>query len=109
MHIWLCSYVSNIGIFPTRRVLVLYDSRLDNSCLNIFSLYRLILSDCSKRAIASDHFRSLKLQDELEITSKRLGQRGRYSGTHVLLRNKVSGEIIAEGRHSLFRSSSSKL
>ncbi|XP_068338584.1 uncharacterized protein [Pyrus communis] len=50
-----------------------------------------------------------KLNDELEITSKRLGQRGRYSGTYVLLRNKASGEIIAEGRHSLFRSSSSKL
>ncbi|XP_068338587.1 uncharacterized protein [Pyrus communis] len=51
-----------------------------------------------------------KLNDELEITSKRLGQRGRYSGTHVLLRNKASGEIIAEGRHSLFRpSSTSKL
>ncbi|TQE00939.1 hypothetical protein C1H46_013479 [Malus baccata] len=50
-----------------------------------------------------------KLNDELEITSKRLGQRGRYSGTYVLVRNKASGEIIAEGRHSLFRSSSSKL
>ncbi|XP_050110230.1 uncharacterized protein LOC126589089 isoform X3 [Malus sylvestris] len=51
-----------------------------------------------------------KLYDELEITSKRLGQRGRYYGTYVLLRNKASGEIIAEGRHSLFRpSSTSKL
>nr|XP_008364467.2 acyl-coenzyme A thioesterase 13-like isoform X2 [Malus domestica] len=51
-----------------------------------------------------------KLNDELEITSKRLGQRGRYYGTYVLLRNKASGEIIAEGRHSLFRpSSTSKL
>ncbi|XP_050369435.1 uncharacterized protein LOC126787615 [Argentina anserina] len=45
-----------------------------------------------------------KIDDELEITSKRLGERGRYLGTMVLLRNKATGEIIAEGRHSLFRS-----
>ncbi|XP_024160025.2 acyl-coenzyme A thioesterase 13-like isoform X1 [Rosa chinensis] len=45
-----------------------------------------------------------KIDDELEITSKRLGQRGRYFGTIVVLKNKATGEIIAEGRHSLFRS-----
>ncbi|KAH1066920.1 hypothetical protein J1N35_031907 [Gossypium stocksii] len=43
-----------------------------------------------------------KLNDELEITSKVLGQRGSYSGTIVLVRNKATGELIAEGRHSLF-------
>lgn len=43
------------------------------------------------------------MQDELEITSKMLGQRGAYSGTIVLLRNKATEEIIAEGRHSMFR------
>ncbi|KAK4764109.1 hypothetical protein SAY87_013547 [Trapa incisa] len=47
--------------------------------------------------------------DELEITSKLLGQKGAYSGTTVLFRNKVSGEIIAEGRHSLFSPHASKL
>ncbi|KAI5321765.1 PREDICTED: acyl-coenzyme A thioesterase 13 [Prunus dulcis] len=45
-----------------------------------------------------------KIDDELEITSKRLGQKGGYSGTSVLMRNKATGEIVAEGRHSLFRS-----
>ncbi|KAB2080862.1 hypothetical protein ES319_A05G094700v1 [Gossypium barbadense] len=50
-----------------------------------------------------------KLNDELEITSKVLGQRGSYSGTIVLVRNKATGELIAEGRHSLFGKKSSKL
>ncbi|KAB1225774.1 Acyl-coenzyme A thioesterase 13 [Morella rubra] len=47
--------------------------------------------------------------DELEITSRVLGQRGRYSGTIVLIRNKATGEVIAEGRHSLFGTHASKL
>ncbi|KAH7542298.1 hypothetical protein FEM48_Zijuj02G0058600 [Ziziphus jujuba var. spinosa] len=50
-----------------------------------------------------------KLNDELEITARVLGQRGRYSATVVLLRNKATGEIIAEGRHSLFRQRASKI
>ncbi|BFG33976.1 hypothetical protein CerSpe_202500 [Prunus speciosa] len=51
-----------------------------------------------------------KLDDELEIISKRLGQRGGCTGTLVLVRNKATGEIIAEGRLSLFRpQASSKL
>ncbi|XVF05383.1 hypothetical protein REPUB_Repub05bG0167100 [Reevesia pubescens] len=50
-----------------------------------------------------------KLNDELEITSKILGRRGGYSGTVVLVRNKATGELIAEGRHSLFGKQSSKL
>ncbi|KAE8691208.1 hypothetical protein F3Y22_tig00110890pilonHSYRG00068 [Hibiscus syriacus] len=36
------------------------------------------------------------LQDELEITSKALVQRGGYDGTLVLVRNKATGELIAE-------------
>nr|XP_023881441.1 acyl-coenzyme A thioesterase 13-like [Quercus suber]POE74199.1 acyl-coenzyme a thioesterase 13 [Quercus suber] len=40
--------------------------------------------------------------DELEITSRALGQRAGYFGTVVVIRNKTTGEIIAEGRHSLF-------
>lgn len=51
----------------------------------------------------------VKLQDELEITSRVLGQRGGYLGTIVLMRNKVTGEVIAEGRHSLFGRHASKL
>ncbi|KAG9157791.1 hypothetical protein Leryth_025930 [Lithospermum erythrorhizon] len=42
--------------------------------------------------------------DELEITSRVLGQKGKYSGTIVLIRNKSTGEVVAEGRHSLFGS-----
>lgn len=49
------------------------------------------------------------LQDELEITGRVLGQRGGYSGTIVLMRNKVTGKVIAEGRHSLFGRQPSKM
>ncbi|XP_050110228.1 uncharacterized protein LOC126589089 isoform X1 [Malus sylvestris] len=56
------------------------------------------------------YFSTAKINDELEITSKRIGRRGGYTGTVVVLRNKTTGEIIAEGRHSLLRSRrSSKL
>ncbi|KAI3429046.1 uncharacterized protein J3R85_008679 [Psidium guajava] len=50
-----------------------------------------------------------KVNDELEITSKVLGQKGSYCATIVLMRNKATGEIIAEGRHSLFNAHASKM
>ncbi|XP_021906876.1 acyl-coenzyme A thioesterase 13-like [Carica papaya] len=50
-----------------------------------------------------------KLDDELEVTSRLLGKRGNYSGTLVVLRNKATGEVIAEGRHSLWVKHLSKL
>ncbi|KAF7120183.1 hypothetical protein RHSIM_Rhsim13G0073400 [Rhododendron simsii] len=50
-----------------------------------------------------------KPDDELEITGSRLGQRGGYYGTLVLIRNKATGEVVAEGRHSLFGKRPSKL
>lgn len=50
-----------------------------------------------------------KLHDELEITSRVLGQKGKYSGTIVLIRNKTTGEVVAEGRHSLFGQRASKI
>ncbi|XP_030964122.1 acyl-coenzyme A thioesterase 13-like [Quercus lobata] len=50
-----------------------------------------------------------KLDDELELTSRVLGRKGGYSGTVVLIRNKATGELIAEGRHSLFGKHASKL
>ncbi|RAL37321.1 unnamed protein product [Cuscuta campestris] len=50
-----------------------------------------------------------KLNDELEITGRCLGKRGCYSGTSVLVRNKLTGELIAEGRHSLFGKHASKM
>ncbi|EPS64294.1 hypothetical protein M569_10488, partial [Genlisea aurea] len=45
---------------------------------------------------------SAKANDELEISSRRLGRVGGYYGTSVLIRNKTTGQIVAEGRHSLF-------
>ncbi|XP_062015212.1 uncharacterized protein LOC133731808 isoform X2 [Rosa rugosa] len=53
--------------------------------------------------ISISHMSTAKLDDEVEITSKRLGQKGGYTGIMVLLRNKATGNIIAEGRHSMFR------
>ncbi|KAF8090798.1 hypothetical protein N665_0466s0002 [Sinapis alba] len=50
-----------------------------------------------------------KLGEELEITSRVMGERGSYKGTIVVVRNKMTGEIIAEGRHSLFGRQPSKL
>ncbi|KAJ4807584.1 Acyl-coenzyme A thioesterase 13 [Rhynchospora pubera] len=50
-----------------------------------------------------------KLGDELEILSRVLGHKGGYSGTHVLLRNKTTGQVIAEGRHSMFGNLKSKI
>ncbi|PON42767.1 Thioesterase domain containing protein [Parasponia andersonii] len=49
------------------------------------------------------------VDDELEITSRTVGQIGGYFGTSVLLKNKATGELIAEGRHSMFRKHASKL
>ncbi|KAJ9565316.1 hypothetical protein OSB04_001282 [Centaurea solstitialis] len=43
-----------------------------------------------------------KLHDDLEISAKLLGGKGAYNGTLVVLKNKATGEIVAEGRHSLF-------
>ncbi|KAF2311976.1 hypothetical protein GH714_027645 [Hevea brasiliensis] len=52
---------------------------------------------------------SAKLNDELEVTSKVLGRKGGYAGTIVLVKNKATGELIAEGRHSLFGKHASKM
>ncbi|XP_068337152.1 uncharacterized protein [Pyrus communis] len=55
--------------------------------------------------ISISYLSAAKIGDELEITSKRLGRRGGYTGIVIVLRNKTTGEITAEGRHSLLRSS----
>ncbi|TMW95647.1 hypothetical protein EJD97_008538 [Solanum chilense] len=47
--------------------------------------------------------------DELEIMGQVLGKKGGYSGTSVLVKNKATGELIAEGRHSLFGKYASKI
>lgn len=50
-----------------------------------------------------------KLNDDLEISAKLLGGKGAYNGTLVVLKNKATGEMIAEGRHSLFNKPRSKV
>ncbi|XP_019248094.1 PREDICTED: acyl-coenzyme A thioesterase 13-like isoform X1 [Nicotiana attenuata] len=52
---------------------------------------------------------SAKADDELEIIGRVLGQKGGYSGTTVLVKNKATGELIVEGRHSLFGKHASKM
>ncbi|CAA7389693.1 unnamed protein product [Spirodela intermedia] len=52
--------------------------------------------------ISVAYLSTARIDDELEITSRVLGRKGGYSGTIVLLKNKRTGEIIAEGRHSMF-------
>ncbi|XP_050138579.1 uncharacterized protein LOC126614920 isoform X1 [Malus sylvestris] len=54
--------------------------------------------------ISVSYVSTAKVHDELEITSRVLGRAGGYCGTIVTFKNKSTGEIIAEGRHSLFRS-----
>ncbi|CAB4282321.1 unnamed protein product [Prunus armeniaca] len=54
--------------------------------------------------ISISYMSTAKLHDELEITSRLLGRLGRYYGAIVILRNKTTGEIIAEGRQSFFSS-----
>ncbi|KAF5809843.1 putative acyl-CoA hydrolase [Helianthus annuus] len=50
-----------------------------------------------------------KINDELEISAKLLGGKGAYNGTLVHVKNKASGVLIAEGRHSLFSKPVSKI
>ncbi|KAI3750141.1 hypothetical protein L2E82_20767 [Cichorium intybus] len=50
-----------------------------------------------------------KLNDELEIIAKLLGRKGGYHGTLVVLKKQATGEVIAEGRHSLFSKPTSKI
>nr|XP_043637013.1 acyl-coenzyme A thioesterase 13-like [Erigeron canadensis] len=50
-----------------------------------------------------------KLNDELEITAKVIGEKGAYNGAVVILKNKATREMIAEGRHSMFCLKRSKI
>ncbi|KAL6654457.1 hypothetical protein ACP70R_007922 [Stipagrostis hirtigluma subsp. patula] len=40
--------------------------------------------------------------ERLRIAARALGHKGYYSGTHVLVANAATGQVVAEGRHSLF-------
>ncbi|KAL8139934.1 hypothetical protein V2J09_005955 [Rumex salicifolius] len=50
-----------------------------------------------------------KAHDELEVSSKLLGNRGLISETSVVIKNKATGQLIAQGRHSLFSRPRTKL
>lgn len=50
-----------------------------------------------------------KVDDELEVSSRLLGKKGFISGTVVMLKNKATRQIIAEGRHTLFSKPASKI
>ncbi|CAI9301252.1 unnamed protein product [Lactuca saligna] len=50
-----------------------------------------------------------KLNDEMEISGKLLGRKGGYRGTLIIFKKKATGEMIAEGRHSLFCKPTSKI
>nr|GMD73323.1 acyl-coenzyme A thioesterase 13-like [Ipomoea batatas] len=68
-----------------------------------FSL-RGIRVDCCRPGFISCTFKvPPRLIDELEISWRVLGKRGSYFGTCIVVKNKASGEIIAEGRNSLYR------
>ncbi|KAL3512467.1 hypothetical protein ACH5RR_025184 [Cinchona calisaya] len=50
-----------------------------------------------------------KIGDDLEIVSRLLGQSGSYYGIVVVVKNKTTGEVDAEGRLSLLGKQTSKL
>ncbi|GMH07379.1 hypothetical protein Nepgr_009219 [Nepenthes gracilis] len=50
-----------------------------------------------------------KVYDEVEITARLLGQKGNIFTAAVVLKNKGTGEIVAEGRHTLFSKLMSKI
>lgn len=59
--------------------------------------------------ISISYVSTAKLDDELEVSSRLLGRRGFIFGTMVSLKNKSTGETIAEGRHTLFSKHASKM
>ncbi|KMT05575.1 hypothetical protein BVRB_7g168180 isoform B [Beta vulgaris subsp. vulgaris] len=50
-----------------------------------------------------------KLDDELELTARLVGKIGVVSGTSIIITKKASGEIVAEGRNSMFTRLKSKI
>ncbi|PWA75852.1 Thioesterase superfamily [Artemisia annua] len=59
--------------------------------------------------ISISYLSTAKLNDELEISTRLLGTKGPYKGTLVVLKNKLTREIIAEGRLSVFSPATSKI
>ncbi|GAB2274437.1 hypothetical protein Dimus_009207 [Dionaea muscipula] len=49
------------------------------------------------------------VDDELEVTCRLLGQKGNLLSAVVIVKQKVTGEIVAEGRHTIFCKQDSKI
>ncbi|KAJ0580802.1 putative acyl-coenzyme A thioesterase 13 [Helianthus annuus] len=94
MMVW-----SPIGVTPTHRMTPhkSYCPPLDHKHDGVLFVYMLMLDNVPC------------WQDELEISAKLLGGKGAYNGTLVHVKNKASGVLIAEGRHSLFSKPVSKI
>lgn len=71
------------------------------------------LSDGQPKKVSVDmnisYLSIAKVNDEIEINARVLGHKGGFSMTHVELRNKATGKLVAEGRHSLYSRWASKL
>ncbi|GMH07381.1 hypothetical protein Nepgr_009221 [Nepenthes gracilis] len=59
--------------------------------------------------ISISYVSNAKVYDELELTARLLGQKGNIFTAVVVLKNKGTGEIVAEGRHTLFSKPMSKI
>ncbi|KAI3678216.1 hypothetical protein L6452_37501 [Arctium lappa] len=59
--------------------------------------------------VSISYLSTTKLNDDLEISAKLLGRKGAYNGTLVVVKNKATREMIAEGRHSYFSKARSKI
>ncbi|CAN1282444.1 Acyl-coenzyme A thioesterase 13 [Linum perenne] len=98
-----CSFTDRSGKLATGAIANLVDE-VGGAVVHIEGLPMNVSVDMSISFLSS-----AKLHDELEITSKVLGRKGGYAGTVVLVKNKLTGELIAEGRHSLFGRHASKM
>ncbi|XP_074303118.1 uncharacterized protein LOC141637532 [Silene latifolia] len=72
-------------------------------------IHRKGLPMSSSTTMSISYLSTAKVDDELEVSSRLLGKKGFLLGTVVLLKNKATGEIIAEGRHTLFNKHASKI
>ncbi|CAO2825187.1 unnamed protein product [Amaranthus hypochondriacus] len=72
-------------------------------------IYREGLPMNASISMSISYVSTAKVDDVVEISARLLGRKGSLFGTIVLLKNKVTGEVIAEGRHTLFSKHASKI
>ncbi|GAB4824494.1 hypothetical protein Ancab_007370 [Ancistrocladus abbreviatus] len=59
--------------------------------------------------ISISYMSTAEVDDELEVSARLLGRKGSISTAVVLIKKKGTGEIVAQGRHTLFAKLSSKI